>query len=260
MRRHAAVLACLAMVVPVPAGATNPVTITPVIAAPYVGVGMYFGVDVTVRNVSGATVSFSGPPSPNNLDQTRLQQVSAGVLAESSGSYDLAPGAEVTVRSLYLALRAGATGMTFVVWQSGAPVQLGSGTVSFTVKNASDLAGAAAPAQGRMQIRGNIIRVSNDGRSTDRAAYIVLHGDPGGQVRLRVWGAGRTSLGKLVSDAASYPISGSNGDTFTLDGNGWAGIGWNGQVGGKPLDSGSYWIVATGAVVDRKPFLIARHQ
>jgi hypothetical protein len=257
VRRYAAVLACLAF--GAPGLARGAVTVTPEVAVPYVAVGMYFGVDVTLRNTGAAAVSLN-LPGTNNLDAVHLEQVSQGMLGGSAGTVDLAPGAEVTVRFRFLALRAGSTSITFVVSQAGGATQLGSGAVSFTIQNVSEVAGARAPAQGRMQIRGNIIRVSNDRRSTDQSAYIVLRGDPGGLVNLTVWGAGRTALGKITTGTMNGIIPGNNDDSFTLDAGGWAGIGWDGTVGGKPLDSGSYWIVATGAVRDRKPFLIAHHQ
>ena len=257
MRSSAAVLVGLALLAP--AGAMAAITVTPVVADPYVAVGMYFAVDVTLRNTGAAAVGIN-LPGTNNLDQTRIQQFSQENLGGSTGTYELAAGAEVTVRFRFLALRTGPASITFIVSQAGGATQLGSGAVSFTVKEASEVVGATAPVKGKMQIRGNIIRMSNDGRSTNRQAYIILHGEPGGGVRLWVWGAGRTALGKISFGVTNNQISGSNGDGFTLEANGYLGVGWDGTVGGKPLDSGSYWIVATGAVQDRKPFLIVRHQ
>ena len=255
MRLRAAVLAFGVLAAQAVSGAV--VTATAVVAAPYVAVGMYFGVDVTVHNGDATAVSVGGL-NTGTLDFTRVEAVSSAYLGGSgAGSITLAPGADVTARWRFLAKRPGWVSIPFTVYKGDMSGNtLCSTALSVTILQASAAAGATAPGKGRMQIRGNIIRVSSDGRPADRSAYILLQGEPGGAVYLQVWGAGRTPLGRVMPSSQMQMTS--DNDEVLLDGNGFAGFGWDGQVAGKPLDAGSYWIVATGAVKDRKPFLLVR--
>jgi hypothetical protein len=97
---------------------------------------------------------------------------------------------------------------------------------------------AGGPKAGTLQVRNNVINTR-----VGTIAYLVLHGTtPGGTVRLTVY------------DVAGRPVQ-----TLlptTLDGSGYACVQFEAKTRGWPLLGGVYWVVATGAVEDKKPVMV----
>jgi len=94
------------------------------------------------------------------------------------------------------------------------------------------------PSAGRIQIRGNVIRVAEHGVAT-----IVAHGKPGGNAVLVLYSQSGVPVFRLNQNGA-------------LDSTGVLAVAFDGRIAGKPLTSGVYYVLSSGDVTDRQPLLI----
>jgi sugar lactone lactonase YvrE len=95
------------------------------------------------------------------------------------------------------------------------------------------------PLLGQIQVRNNIIRIIRG-----QPAYIVIHGEPGKKVEAAIY------------SKSGQPLASLGGGNIVLDASGVANLEFDGRISGKPLATGSYWVVVSGAVNDRKPVII----
>ncbi len=129
-------------------------------------------------------------------------------------------------------------------WGFSSPVYIASfgSEVTATVRVMSDieLAGAIPPKDNQLQVRQVVVDPQRGTR-----AYITARasGRPGGEVTLAVF----TVAGVPVGDLAA----------IRLDGSGAGAIEFDGTIAGKTLRPGVYWIVAGGALSDRRKIVIA---
>jgi len=108
-----------------------------------------------------------------------------------------------------------------------------SGLVAVTFSTLDAALGSNLPPVGKSQVRNGIIRNGS-------IAYLILHGAAaGGSVDCFIYSRAGLPLGRLGTAAV------------ILDGNGLAKVPYDGTLDGKPLTTGMYWIVTSGAVKDR---------
>ncbi len=95
------------------------------------------------------------------------------------------------------------------------------------------------PDPGKIQVRNNVLKIADGG-----TVRIVARGEAGGSVEVFLYGRGGHPLGRI----GTGPV--------ILDADGLAVIEWDGMLDGKPLTTGTYWIIVTGAAKDRKQVVI----
>ncbi|MEK7475423.1 MAG: kelch repeat-containing protein [Candidatus Coatesbacteria bacterium] len=100
---------------------------------------------------------------------------------------------------------------------------------------------ARPPKTGSLQVRNNVIYTGSG-----TIAYVVARGAPsGGTVRLTLY------------DVAGRPVADLG--AVTLDASGFGYAQFDAWVGFRPLLAGMYWVVATGAVQDKKQVMVVTY-
>lgn len=238
-----------------PAGAhAAPVTLTGTVScdSTVTVVNQYFTLSFAVTNTSSVSVivfamTMQGPTTGD-----------VGWTGNMWAGQVLAPGAAHTYQIHVLARQAGTYTFQFSASASeyGGSTGGGTGTKSVTVTVGSPSAayGKAVP-RGKMEIRRAIIRRTGGDIEVGRpsAAFIVVHGEPGGGVEFVVSTLSGRGLGRI---RPMLVYQGNTDSRLTLDGNGMGAVSFDGELeNGGYLEPGVYWIVASGAVNDRKPIL-----
>ena len=140
-----------------------------------------------------------------------------------------------------------AGGVVYFVWTlspTGAGTIRITGVASGNINSQAYSVGSTAilivpgPATPTIRILNNVLRPGDH-------ATIVLHGAPSGAVTLTVYDQSGAPLGPV----GRYPVA--------LDGNGFGSARFDGTVGGRPLSTGVYWVVASGAADAKAPVLVA---
>lgn len=206
------------------------VTLTQVTEAAVVGYPLQFLIDIRNTGASEVNIHNLGVGvSPNTRGTVTFGNTSQNF----SGT--LAAGG---TRQLEAALTATAPGPLMITIDVLYDALSATGKLSATVV---DAAAVGTPPAGRMEIRHNVVRTRRQTGESTVPALVVLHGAAGGTVHLTVIGV------------SGHPL----GDTGTviLDGQGQGTYLWKSWY-----DTGVYWIVATGAVNDRKPLLVLTYK
>lgn len=226
------------------AGAAS-LTVTAELEHPVAVVGYPCFLKVTVKNpnASDVTVTASSIAVGSGLAGTVSAPFSDGF---GSGNVNLIvpAGGEAVGTGIFVPSAAGSGTLTVSVGSGSTPIQVSVGPVAAATES--------------MEIRHNIILTTSSGSSINfnSPALIVLHGTPGGMVGLQL----RAPSGEDRGSVQSYtsPSGVTQGSPVHLDASGNGSYMWDGHAG-TTLDSGVWWVIATGAVNARKPVLILDH-
>jgi hypothetical protein len=228
------------------------VTVVPYFATMIVGYPCAFR--VTLHN-SGAT---DAPISGGGGWSASVSPTELGSASTSSGTLpgQVPAGGDVTLEAIFYPIAAGY--VTITVSVPGMP----TGTLSGTIWSADSPVVRQHAGSGGMEIRHNIIHVKygNGVESTGYTspALVLLHGPPGGKVQLAIAGPTGHPLGDI--NRTFYVIGLDSGSTVTLNdqGNGLCNIA--GSANGTSLGTGMFWVMASGAVVARKPLMVVSYK
>jgi len=205
----------------------------------------YLRVTVKNPNASDVTVTSTsvnlGPGLAGNVTAPWDQGFGGGVQ-----TLIVPAGGQAVTTAIFVPTATGAGNLT---------VTVGSGTSAAVHVTVNPIAAAA----GAMEIRHNIVLTtrSNGGVTFNQPALIVLHGSPGGLVHIEIRapsGEDRGSVQSFTSSSGATQVV-----PVPLDAAGNGSFMWDGQAG-TTLDTGVWWVIASGAVNARKPVLILDHK
>lgn len=235
----------------VPAAAVT-LGMTAELTEPTVAAGYPCYIRVTVTNPGGADAHVSN--NPMTLSGS-LQGDTTGAFNSYNGPGGTIPaGSSVVTIATFVPSGNGSGSVTI-----GVNTDVGSGSVAIPV-TVGGVAGFGAMGKGTMTIRHNILLMNQTvagGFAFDKPALILLRGEPGGLVNLEVRAASGEDRGGVkpftpgTLTAQLTPIH--------LDAGGYGSYMWDGHAN-TTLDTGVWWIVASGAVNARKPVLIVEHK
>ena len=215
--------------------------------------GQTFHIDLTVNNTGTSDLVFGENTLANGVTASPNTGIDLGIFwFNNLDGMTVAPGQSHTFTASGRTERPGTWTISCSLQcrDSVAGVQTVSGNVSVTVMSAAEAEALHPVRPGSIEIRGNILRIGNT--SGYQRALVVVRGPRGESVQLSIRGPSGSKLGGLRIESA------------VADGSGWLQIGSDGvatvaisgALGQGELKTGVYWVVATGAVTDRKPILI----
>ena len=210
-------------------------------------------VRIKVKNAGFTTV--------NAVSATLLVQAGTGsvkfIKADGSVVSPMSAGAESTVTYEFVALTAGSVGLVANV----KGIEAGTGTaVNVSSAAATLLIGDSsvnAPRNGSFRIRNNILRASKTSyRPPTGMMYLVVNGPPGGVVRFAIHGVS----GEVVTEVHHELPGGIGGKAseYTIGADGTVVVPYDAVGDNGILPTGTYWMVASGAINGRQPFMVIK--
>ncbi len=205
----------------------------------------------------------------SNVGATNVNGVSYSLVVESLGGLvtkattsgsvisPLNSGMGSGVTYSFVGTKAGSVRFTFTLAGTeagtGAPVRVSSEPLVVGIGDET----VNRPASGTFQIRGNIIRVKKDDFYPVREMmYLVVQGPAGGVVSFAVHGPS----GRRIDHVTHQLTGGTSGgiEEWTIGGDGRLTVPFDGVIQSQLLESGPYWMVVTGAVTGKQPFVVVK--
>ncbi len=251
--RRAAAVAVLAAVALRPGAARAAVTVTVTPDQGTLVEGYPCAFTVTIHNGGAADVAISsgGMWTVSTSPSTR-----GSASANSAPLPDRVPaGGDVVTGGIFYPTSSGGVTITATINAiAGAP----AGSFSRTVLSTNEAAAAHPAGPHGMTIRHNIVRLKYGTGGTSAGfvspALVLLHGAPGGKVRLDIAGPTGRPLGEI--NRTFFVIGQDSGSTVTLNDQGNGSCTVEGSANGVQLGTGMFWVMASGAVTARAPLLV----